>query len=90
MSSEQPALVEDVPVHGRGLGAIGPFQPRPFCDSMAREDGKHSHALPSFVKSHPISVSERNEKICLWVALFLFSMHEMQAKVFSYYLLTVG
>lgn len=88
MSSEQPGLVEDEPAPSRGLGAIGlysPFQARPFCDSMGREHGKHSHALPLFVQSPPTSVSERNEKICLWVGLFLFSMHEMQAKVFSYY-----
>ena len=34
---EQPGLVEGVPAHGRGLeldDLYGPFQPKPFYDSM--------------------------------------------------------
>lgn len=31
--SEQHSVVEAVPVHGRGLGRDGAFQPQPFCDS---------------------------------------------------------
>lgn len=34
-SSEEPALVEGAPVHGRGLEQDDlsvPFQPKPFCD----------------------------------------------------------
>jgi len=38
-SSEHPGLVEDVPAHGRGLepdDLQGPFQPKPFYDSMTK------------------------------------------------------
>ena len=31
---EQPDLMKDVPAHGRGAGLEGPFQPKPFCDSV--------------------------------------------------------
>jgi len=37
---KQPGLVEGVPAPGRGLEQDGPFQPKPFYNSMNKQSDK--------------------------------------------------
>ena len=68
---EQPGLVECVSAHGRGLGTswfYGPFQLKPFCDSMIRHEVSDSltSELPKEEwQSWPMQLTHRGTRLLL-------------------------